>query len=522
MFPVLRPARQRDAAYALLMAVLCVLCADFYLWGEGGLAAAAANVLLWLCAVLYLRPHRRRATVFGLFCLLVYPLAAASMAFSDAASMKTLVVLSLPLLSSLALLELMGLRAGQPPLAPVQQTRGPVGDLAFVCFALPFGSIGRTCYALFHGEDADGQSRRRQIGSVLLGLACAIPVLLVVVPLLVSSDAAFAGLLRRLNAAHIAELLLAAALGLFAFLLVFGRLFSAQGYLPPARKTPSDRGMEPVVLSSFLSVLCAVYALYLLTQLAYFFSAFEGLLPADYSAAQYARRGFFEMAVICAINLLLLLGVNCVSRKRAGRPPLAVRLLSALLCVFSLLLIATAASKMLLYIDRYGMTRQRVETSVFMLFLAVLFVALLVRMFWSRVACLKIAVVTASLLLLAACYADVDRVVAGYNVRAWQSGRLETLDMEHLDQLRSDAVVPYLLELLDAPEEAIAQTARAQLSSRFAQHFTQYAARNYEDIDWRADEKPQDWRAWNLTSARARQLLWENRERFLPMRQKTT
>lgn len=515
-----RPAARRDLIFALLTALFCILCTDFYLWGGVGIAASAATVLLCLTAVLYLRPHRRKVTAYGLFCLLAYLAGAGAMAVSDDHGTKVLVIFSLFALSGLSYLELMGLRARayDHPIYP-PETRNPVGDLAFVHFALPFGSIGRTCYAIFHREDGDGGVRGRRTGSALLGLACAIPVLLIVIPLLMSSDAAFEGLLDRLDFGTVAEIIAAILLGLFAFLLIFGRMFNSQGYFPPRKAAPSDRGLEPIALNAFLGALSAVYVVYLITQLAYFFSAFEGLLPEDYTVAQYARRGFFEMAVICAINLILLFVANLVCRKKAGKAPLALRLLSVFICVFSLVLIATALSKMFLYIDSFGMTRQRILTSVFMVFLGILFLAVIARMFWKKIPCLKIAVVVGALLLITTCYADVDRIVAGYNVWAWQSGALESIDMEHLGSLESDAAVPWLFELLEAEDAAVAEEAREILADRFSDYYRQTTDGQGNAL-LEPREKATDWRAFNLATLRAKELLWENRALFLKSSEK--
>ncbi|MBQ7871634.1 MAG: DUF4173 domain-containing protein [Oscillospiraceae bacterium] len=509
-----RPAGRRDLIFALLTALFSILCTNFYLWGDCGMAAGAATVLLCLTAVLYLRPHRQKVTAYGLFCLLAYLAGAGSLAVSDDAATKALVIFSLLLLSGLIYLELMGLRAkayDRPTYCA--ETRAPVGDLIFAYFILPFSTIGSTCYAIFHRADGQGGVRGRRTGSALLGLACALPVLMVVIPLLMSSDAAFEGLLDRLDLGTVAEIIVSILIGLFVFLLAFGRMFHARDYVAPQKAAPSDRGLEPVALCSFLGVLSAVYVVYLITQLAYFFSAFEGLLPKDFTVAQYARRGFFEMATICAINLVLIFVANLISRKQAGKAPLLLRLLSVFICVFSLVLIATALSKMCLYIGSFGLTRQRILTSVFMVFLGILFLAVIARMFWKKVPCLKIAVVAGALLLIATCYADVDRIVAGYNVRAYQSGRLETIDLAHLDSLNSAAAVPYLFELLEAEDAQVAAEAREILQDHFNDYY-----RSTTDEQGNAVLEPRDratdWRSFNLARIRARDLLWDHRALF--------
>lgn len=121
---------------------------------------------------------------------------------------------------------------------------------------------------------------------------------------------------------------------------------------------------HPVTLNTFLGVVAFCYLLYLVSQLAYFFSAFEGILPEGYTQAEYARRGFFEMSALCSINLLMVL-VSIGQVRRNPEVPRLTRFLCLFILVFSLVLAACSASKMGLYIGVYGLTRLRVLTSLF-------------------------------------------------------------------------------------------------------------------------------------------------------------
>ena len=83
------------------------------------------------------------------------------------------------------------------------------------------------------------------------------------------------------------------------------------------------KGLDTAFITAFLGALSVVYLVYLFSQLAYFFNAFRGLLPEgyDFSYAEYARRGFFELCAVAGINLVLLMGAMLFSRKKEGRLP---------------------------------------------------------------------------------------------------------------------------------------------------------------------------------------------------------
>ena len=255
-------------------------------------------------------------------------------------------------------------------------------------------------------------------------------------------------------------------------------------------------------MSTFLSVICVVYVIYLVSQLAYFFNAFAGLLPKDFTVAQYARRGFFEMSVVCLINLFLLMVALLGAQKKNGKEPGFIRALALFLCIFSLVLIATAMSKIGLYIHSFGMTYLRIITSVFMIFLCVVFVTMGLWIFIRKLPYMKVAVITAVILVILVGFADPARVVAGYNVNAYLTGKLDAIDMDELYMLGSDAVVPYAWELTGDPDTEVSEAAWEILYDHGLAH-------GFFEGD--GEEYSYDWRAFNVSSYKAYTLIREHR-----------
>ncbi|HCF70927.1 MAG TPA: DUF4173 domain-containing protein, partial [Syntrophomonas sp.] len=64
---------------------------------------------------------------------------------------------------------------------------------------------------------------------------------------------------------------------------------------------------------------------------------------------EYARSGFFELCRIAAINLIVLLAANLLGQKQS-RKDKALKIFNSLLAIITLVLIATALSKMAMYI----------------------------------------------------------------------------------------------------------------------------------------------------------------------------
>lgn len=484
------PFGRRELCFAAAILILCIaLCNCLFYAGIGlGFGLCAAGILI--STFLYLRscghrPGRYTAALLGL-CLLL----TAAVPLSDDDTMKLLLICLLLAMPSLAFCLMAG-----------RNRRSPDGVLSLLdapraLFVFGFGRMAESGRGIVQ-SCKDGTVSRRG-GSVVLGLLIAVPVVAVLVPLLMFADAAFEGLVELLPEFQWHEIISSALLG-FGTACVFYTRGAALHHLPETETAPRVRkGLNAITVNTVLIAAALVYMAYLISQLAYFVGGFSGILPEDYTMAEYARRGFFEMGWLCAINLgLIALSMGLVTAK--GKAPLLTKLLCLFLGAVTLFLVAAASAKMLLYIGSYGLTRLRVLTEVFMLWLAAVTVAVCVWIFRSKTAYMKFAVILALILWAALMTADVDRQVARYNVRSYQSGKLETVDVYHLGQL-SDSAVPYLLELTEAEDALVANRARNILRNK-AEAFA------HRDFDLRS---------WNLPEARARKLLDEDIADFLP------
>ena len=500
-----RPASARDLVYAVIAAVSCVLTADFIFWSGTGIGVSAVSVIMYAATVIYLMKRKKHYSTYTALLNLSFVLIAVSLTFSDNSFAKFLSVCTMTAVYAATVTDMAGLRRSRAG------SLYSVGDVCYTAFALTFGRIGRGTWALFHrkGENG-GRTVGRKTGFVLLGVALAIPVLCIVVPLLVSSDAAFEGLLKKITFRSFWEVAGALILGLFLFILLFSQAFCAPDTKVEKREEKDGRGVDPVVTASFSVAVSVAYVLYLISQLAYFFNAFSGILQEGFTMAQYARRGFFEMSAICVINLAVVFTVSLITRKKEGKVSAAVRLPSLFICLFSLLLIATALSKMVMYIGSYGMTQLRIYTSLFMVFLAVVFVFVILRLFVRNTPYMKAVLVSAALIIAAAGFADTDRVIASYNVNAYLDGRLPAVDMTTLENLDSDAVVPYVALLVDDSDEEVSTRAMEILTDRFYENFE---IKSDNNVTVHAEYKG-DFRNFNVPRYKAKELLSKDWQKY--------
>ena len=480
--------------FALILLCLCIFCANSFIYvPHPGLGASSFTVVIFFTLAVFLCRQKKAVTFYGVFACFAY--LAFAVSFSVTGSNVFFVVNALFVLSGVIYMEFMQLRR--------REGFRSIGDLCYTLFVLTFGRIHYAVYALFHSQTPDGIIRKRKTSGVFLGIVIAVPFLIIIIPLLILSDAAFENLLSGITISTVIEIVVSVFFGILVFTLLFGRALCAPHNEPKMIERQNGNGIDPVIVVTFLSMISAIYVVYLVSQLAYFFNAFAGLLPKGYSVAEYARRGFFEMTVICAINLLIVFLANLLCRKNNEKTPGAVQILSLFLCVFSLILAATVLSKIGLYIHSFGMTRMRILTSLFTILLIVVFISVAIRLFRKNVPYMKIALVAASVLLLLATYADTDRLVVSYNIHAYQNGTLSSIDMKTIEELHSHTVVPYVFELIDDENSEVSKEAKDILSENADRIFRITASETPAIVErWNTD-----WRAWNYTENEAAKLL---------------
>lgn len=289
----------------------------------------------------------------------------------------------------------------------------------------------RDCEPQEKGE-ASEKSRRnlrqagvRKIGAVLLGFLLAVPVLIIVLPLLASADDNFrrllTGFLNSLSEnllSFVMRAVCSVPVTAYLFGMIYGCVYRRRtDRIRQTSVRAAGEGIRIVsdaAVNTALLIISACYILFIVLQGQYLFSAFAGIRPEMYTYSEYARRGFFELCAVAAVNLAVLLTANLFTKTERGRNR-GLRTLNLLISVLTLLLIATAMSKMILYISAYGLTIKRIVTMTFMTWMTVVF------FLWCMAQKQKIPLIRAAWmsgagLYVFLCVLPLDRIVSLVNL----------------------------------------------------------------------------------------------------------
>ena len=286
---------------------------------------------------------------------------------------------------------------------------------------------------------AAGTRRWGRLAPAARGVALAGILLAVFVPLFVTADAAFAEIVGDAfawdlgvdrTAERIATFLLVAGLG--------GAL--ALTAVNPVVARPAARGsrLGRTEWRIALGALDALFAAFVVLQLATLFGGDEHVLrTAGLSYAEYAREGFAQLMAVAALTL----GVIALAR----RDERGLRLLLGILCVLTLVVLASALKRLGLYEEAFGFTRRRVLAQGGILWLAGLFVLVLAAGALRSGGWLPRATVALSAVFgLAFGLSNPDARIAEHNVARYERGG--PLDLGYLEHLSPDAT-PVLVRL---------------------------------------------------------------------------
>lgn len=295
-----------------------------------------------------------------------------------------------------------------------------------------------------------GAEQKSTLGKVFIGLLIAMPLLIIVISLLASADGVFNrfvnGAPRWINSLSIGE-----GFSRGVWIILCGVLFFCYlwGFVKPKRVKTGMVGIsgkleenanhgsakiDPIILTTLLLSVNAVYVLFLAVQFSYLFSAWDGALPDGKTYAEYARSGFLELVTVTVINFALLM-ITLVKGDMSRR---RIAALLYILIGCSGVMLYSAYMRLVLYEEVYGYTYIRFLVHAFMIYLAVLLVIAAVRVRMHILPLAKCYIVISLAAYVFINYVGMDRVIAENNIERYkETGKI---DLHYLSELSADAI----------------------------------------------------------------------------------
>ena len=302
---------------------------------------------------------------------------------------------------------------------------------------------------------------RGRSSAVPRAAAIAVPVGALLVVLLSSADAVFATLLRTpLEAVPLDTVPGHGAVGAAAAIAF--AIAAARGITPVAE----DAGFGPVVGDllrptdrlTLLATVDVVFASFIAVQVVAFFGDRAFVLEhTGLTFAEYARTGFLQMLLAVGLTGLLLVATWVAGPPLLGRARVAYRALACASVVLSLIVLASAFRRLVLYETEFGYTWPRLIPHVAILLTGALLACGVVAIVTGRTRWLPTAAVVLGLVGLLGLNAfDPERFIAERNLaRAAAGHELDTVELASLSADAAPAIVSALPTLDAAARERL-------------------------------------------------------------------
>ena len=320
------------------------------------------------------------------------------------------------------------------------------------------------------------------------GTLMAIPPLIVVTALLANADPVFERVMQKALFGLEPLLEHAAFVAVIAWLLSgYLRAFMVDDDVIDRVRIPRP-ALAPSEIAVAVTLLNVLFLVFLAVQVRYLFGGASLVeVTQGLSYAEYARRGFFELVAAAAFVVPVLLAADWAAADHQMRDRRLLRATSTLLVLLLAGVLASAAYRMRLYQDAYGLTEQRLYVSVFMIWLSGVLGWLAATVLRGRRRGFVFAAAMGGLACIAALHVlNPHALIARVNISRAASGA--EIDAGYLRTLSADAV-PTLIARLPALPEAERCQVGAMLTERWS------------------GERQGGWRTWNLADARARRLV---------------
>jgi hypothetical protein len=293
---------------------------------------------------------------------------------------------------------------------------------------------------------------------ILIGILVSLPLLVVIIILLSSADMVFgyyfANMTEIFNNIDIGELIPHTIITLIIAFYLFGYVWSFKSEEKATEKGLDSPAVswEPVTIITVLVALNTLYLIFTMIQFTYLYGGGNMTLPADFTYAEYARKGFFELAAVTFINFIIVLSSLNYIKKDNKRLLKTTKVLLTVLVAFTLNMLFSANFKLNLYEAAFGYTFLRVSVHLFMLMLFILCLVVAAGIWYRKIPIVKSIIVIAIIMYTIINYLNIDGFIARKNIERYNETGI--IDAYYLTSL-SFEVVPYLLELRDNSDEQI-------------------------------------------------------------------
>ncbi len=355
-------------------------------------------------------------------------------------------------------------------------------------------------------QQASSKIRRKiPFAAVLRGLLIALPIVVFFASLLASADAIFnqkiADFFNLFDSGKIIEYAFQLLIILLYAYLLAGIFLHAASQSTDDKLIGEDGTFVKQILgfteaSIVLGSVLLLFLLFVILQFKYFFGGQSNIGITGYTYSEYARRGFSELVMVAFFSLILIIGLGTIAKRENETQRKAFSWLSVAIVLQVLVILTSAYQRLSLAIDWHGFSRLRLYPRVFLVWIGILFIAIVLLEIFHQERFFAFAFVLASLgFAVSLTLVNVDSAIVKRNIFRVSQGK--NLNIGHLASLSTDAI-PALVDAYQS--SSVSDSTREGIGTILL---------CYIKSDKVSLEGGVDWRSFNYSYWRASRLLKE-------------
>ena len=356
-------------------------------------------------------------------------------------------------------------------------------------------------------EDNEDQPKRsgwKKVAPYLRGILLALPVVAVLASLLSAADPIFSewlqDLIELLRLEKLPEYIFRLVLiSIWTFLLagvmLYALLKSNEEKLVGLDQPWPPRFLGFTETSIILGAVNLLFFSFVSIQFRYFFGGEKNISLDGYTYSEYARKGFGELLAVAFFTLFIIMVLSGITKREKKRDRITFSALTGAMTAFIGVILVSSLQRLALYEAAYGFTRLRTYSHLCVLWIGVLFLAILILEITQQYRFFTLAtVLSIAGFVLTMNAINVDGFITTRNIQRL-SAEDAALDTYYLKTLSNDAI-PILIDLADNP--GISKVEKEDIEAILACR---------ADVFDRSERK---WTSFLLPALRAKRALEEN------------
>ena len=380
--------------------------------------------------------------------------------------------------------------------------------------------VGKKIVGKIKKEENKEKIKPKNIKRILKAIALSLPLIFLVFILLVTADSDFAKLfvdvlenafeiLEELKISNITGRIIGIIL-VFFYLAAFTENIVLTKDIERNNKEVSKK--DSLTIKMIITILNLMYLVFCIIQVKSLINL-HTMDKTNYSYSYYARQGFFQLMVVSAINLVMVLKSksNCYKKEKYIKiMDLIMVMLTGAILVFSFI-------RMYIYQQSFGFTLKRILVFWAQFTEAILLIPTVMYILDKKIDLAKTYFIIVVTMYVGLNFANINRIIAKKNVDMnLKKGSISGSDMYYLTQLGTDAVpeMEKLYEIVEKDDQSYIldpekfKAIRKKIVVKCSEYYsTNKDFLNNKLLEIKSELENLEWQEFNISKYRAKKIL---------------